>query len=213
MADNADDKKVKQLIDEATRADLERWFGLPSFEQLAEKPVPPAALDDPEIVEARKRRDAALAHIDPALVEAHRRRTDLPPDMPRFQPSIEVCIDPDIGMVDLSMIDRLYTIAEPRERERSMELRDGLQEVAPQALLRDLHRPELSFEKVFEIVDVLAEQRLETVSAVADAMRTRWTLPPFGPTPVQEARALIRESRDERRHPWKDIKTPNRRVR
>ena len=68
------DKTVKQLIDSGTRADLERWFGLPSYEALAEQgvhPEPPA--EEPSYVERRKRQDAAMAAVDPALLEAHRR--------------------------------------------------------------------------------------------------------------------------------------------
>jgi hypothetical protein len=200
-------------IDAATRAELERWFGLPSFEQLADrgvKPEPPP--EDPEMVAARQRRLDAIAAVDPALVEAHRRRTDPPTDLIQFTPSIALRVDPSIALLDLSMIDRQHTIAEPRERELSEELRDDLRDCTPQALLRDLHRPELEFEKVFEVVDMSAEQRLDIVKAVADAMQTRWTLPPFGATPLQQARALLRELREDRHRPWIDIKMPNRTV-
>jgi hypothetical protein len=211
MADPENDKKVKELIDAATRAELERWFGLPSYQELADRgikpPEPPP--EDPEMVE---RRDAALAAVDPALIEAHRRRTDPPADLIRFKPLIDVRIDPSIALLDLAMIERQHTVAEPRERERSVELQDDLHDCTPQALLRDLHRPELEFEKTFEVVDMAAGQRLDIVAAVAEAMRTRWTLPPFGPTPLQEARALLRELRNDRHAPWTDIKIPNRTV-
>jgi hypothetical protein len=214
MADPENDKKVKELIDAATRAELERWFGLPSYQELADRgvapPEPPP--EDPEMVEIRKRRDAALAAVDPALIEAHRRRTDPPADLIRFKPLIDVRIDPSIALLDLAMIERQHTVAEPRERERSVELQDDLHDCTPQALLRDLHRPELEFEKTFEVVDMAAGQRLDIVAAVAEAMRTRWTLPPFGATPLQEARALLRELRNDRHAPWTDIKIPNRTV-
>ena len=76
-----DDKKVKELLDSATRADLERWFGLPSYEQLAERGVqPPPPAEDPEFAAIRNRRDEAIASVDPAMVEWHRRRTTPPPD-------------------------------------------------------------------------------------------------------------------------------------
>jgi len=215
MADNENetDKKVKELIDAATRAELERWFGLPSYQELADRGIkPPEPPPDPEMVEVRRRRDEALAAVDPAMIEAHRRRTDPPPDLIRFKQLIDVRVDPSITQLDLSMIDRQHTIAEPRERERPMELQDDLQDCTPQALLRDLHRPELDFEKIFEVVDMAAGQRLDIVAAVAEAMRTRWTLPPFGPTPLQQARALLRELRDDRHAPWTEIKIPNRTV-
>jgi hypothetical protein len=213
MADNENDKKVKDLIDAGTRADLERWFGLPSFEELADrglKPEPPP--EDPEMVAVRKHRADAIAAVDPALVEAHRRRTDPPPDLIKFKASIDVRVDPSIALLDLSMIERRHTIAEPRERERPMDLQDDLHDCTPQALLRDLHRPELTFEKIFEMVDMSADQRFDIVAVVAEAMRTRWTLPPFGLSPYQQARALLRELRNDRHRPWTDIKMPNRRV-
>jgi len=48
--------------------------------------------------------------------------------------------------------------------------------------------------------------------AVAQAMATRWTLPPLGKSPFHEARAALHEGREYRRRPWADIKMPNRRV-
>jgi hypothetical protein len=209
----SNDPRVKDLIDAATRAELERWFGAPSYERLAEqgvKPEPPR--EDPEMAEVRKRRAEALAAVDPAMIEAHRRRTEPPADLLKFTPSLEVHVDLNLGLLDLSMIDRQHTIADPREREISEELRDEMRDCTPQALLRDLHRPELDFEKRFEIVDASADQKLDVVAVVAEAMRTRWTLPPFGRSPLQEARALIYAIRDDRHRPWIDIKMPNRRV-
>jgi hypothetical protein len=215
MADNENDKKVKELIDASTRAELERWFGLPSFEQLAERgvaPAPPPPEEDPEMATIRKRRADAIAAVDPALVEAHRKRTDPPENLIRFKATLDVRVDLDIAMFDASMIERQHTIAEPRERELPEDLRDDLHDCTPQALLRDLHRPELDFEKTFEIVDASATQRLDIVAEVAQAMRTRWTLPPFGKSPLQEVRALLAELRDDRHRPWTDIKLPSRRV-
>lgn len=213
MADDQDDKKVKDLLDAATRAELERWFGLPSFEQLADqgiKPAPPP--EDPEIAAVLKRRAEALAAVDPVLLEAHRRRVEPPADLIKFKATIDVRVDPDLAMVDLTMIERQGLVAEPREVERPQELQDDLHDCTPQALLRDLHRPETDFEKVFEIVDMSAEQRLDASAAVAQAMATRWALPPLGPSPFRQARALLLELRDDRHRPWTDIKMPNRRV-
>jgi len=213
MADNQEDKKVKDLLDAATRADLERWFNLPSFDQLADRGVTPAPPpEDPEVAAVRKRRAEAIAVVDPALVEAHRRRTDPRDDLIKFRALIDVRIDPTIALLDLTMIERQHSVAEPREVELPQELQDDLGDCTPQALLRDLHRPEIDFEKLFEIVDMSAEQRFDIVAAVAQAMATRWTLPPLGRSPFHEARALILELRDDRHRPWTEIKMPNRRV-
>src|SRR5882724_9137742 len=94
-----DDKKVKDFIDAATRAELEKWFGLPSYEQLAESgrhgglSAPPPA-EDPGVTAVRERREKAIAAVDPAMLEAHRRRIEPPEDLIKFRPSLEVHVDP-----------------------------------------------------------------------------------------------------------------------
>jgi hypothetical protein len=208
------DQTVKQLLDAKTRAELERWFGLPSFQELAERGEPrPADLD---LDAARERRAKAIAAVDPALVEAHRRRIEVGDTLIQFEAVIDVRIDPSVMQIDLAQIERQQqAIAEPREVEIPNELRDDLAECAPQAILRDLHRPELYFDKLFEIVDMAAEQRFDVVAAVDDAMRTSWKLPPFGGSLAAEGRALVAELKEERMrsiaHLLPDL--PNRRVR
>ena len=112
------------------------------------------------------------------------------------------------------MADNVATFAEPREVEISDELKDDLKECTPQALLRDLHRPELDFEKTFEVVDAAAEQRLDIVAEVATAMRTSWKLPPLSASPFVESRRLLDEARADRKKPWTEavVGMPNRTV-
>jgi len=215
MAPDDDDKRVKELLGAATQADLERWFGLPSFEQLAEegKPVAPSG-EDPEVVEVRKRRDAAMAAVDPALLAQILYRTEQHPEtLIEFRQTIDVVVK-DVALFDEAMADKGFAIAEPREVEISEELRDDLKDCTPQALLRDLHRAEIDFEKTFEIVDFSAEQRLDIVAAVAEAMRTSWTLPRLDVAPWAESRKLIAEARADRYRSWAHAlpSLPNRRV-
>ncbi len=189
------EQTVKQLLDAKTIAELERWFGLPSFQELAERGEPPPP--DPELEAVRERRAKALAAVDPALLEAHRRRTESGDTLIRFQAVIDVRIDPSMARVDLARIEQ-QAIAESREVEVPFQISDDLAECTPQAILRDLHRPELYFDKVFEIVDMAAEQRFDIVAAVDDAMRTSWKLPPLGGLPAAEVRALLAELKEER---------------
>lgn len=203
MAPDDDDRKVKDLIDAATREELAKWFGLPSFQELEERGeavAPPE--DDPEVLAVRQRRDAAIAAVDPALLAAHARRTEPPEDLIRFKPLIEVRVDPSVASLDLAMIDRQHTIAEPREVEIPEALREDLRECTPQALLRDLHRPELHFDKTFEVVDMAAEQTLDIVAAVKEAMATSWKLPPLTALPSHEARAAMLALKAEHRSSW-----------
>jgi len=215
MPDNQDndDKKVKDLIDSATRAELERWFGLPSFDQMAEQgtPVQPPA-ENPDFAARRKQQEAALAAVDPALLEAHRRRIDGMLEAVRKLPPVDLRVDPSIARFDEAMLEQRFSAAEPREVERPGDLQDALAERTPQALLRDLHRPELDFYKAFERVDLIADYRVDVAGTVAEVMKTSTKLPPAKVTPFHETRALLLELRAERRRPWINIEMPLRRV-
>ena len=211
--ETATDKTVKELIDDATRADLERWFGLPSFQQVAEEP-PKAPPEDPDVVAVRERRQKAIAAVEPWMLEAHGRRTNPPDDLIKFKPSIELRIDPEVTLLDQSMIDRQATIAEPREVEIPEQLVDDLKDCAPQAILRDLHRPELYFDKTFDMIDPAAEQRLDAVSIVDELMATRFAIAPDWTSPFHEGREILRELRADRLRSWAHALPhfPNRRV-
>ena len=207
------DKKVKELIDGATRADLERWFGMPSYEALAEQgihPEPPP--EDPRFAERRKRQDAALAAIDPALVEAHRLRTDRLAQTMNPMPELPLHIDPSIVQLDTAMIAQRGAIADPREVERPRDIDDAVRDdCTPQALLRDLHRPERYFDREFQRVDLLESYRLDVAANIDEAMATSSKLPPRGTSLFDEGYALLQELRAERNQPWTDIEMPRRR--
>jgi len=204
-----DERKVKDLIgqgrvplDPQTQADLEKWFGLPSVTQLEEqgKTAGPA---DVEAAEMAERREKAIAAIDPALLDAIRLRTeDIPDPIGVPKRTIDVVIDESIAKFDHRMVDRAMTIAEPRTVEIPDALLDDLKECTPQALLRDLHRSEQFFDKIFEIVDAAAEQRIDIVAEVKSAMRTSWKLPAFGASPLTEGRQALADVRAQRRQPW-----------
>jgi hypothetical protein len=201
-----DDRKVKEVLDAATQADLERWFGLPSFQQLADQgvtPQPPAIEEDLELAAVIERRDKALAAVDPILLDAiHARIERDPSEVLRMDFGVELKVDENIGAFDEAMIARIGSIADPRELEPSEELHDDMKDCTPQALLRDLHRAELYFEKQFEVVDALAEQRVDIVAEVKAAMSTRWIVRDFGESPWVEGVRLLARLRDHRRRPW-----------
>jgi hypothetical protein len=211
-----DDKTVKEMIDAATRAELERWFGLPSITQVEEERAAQAAPEDPEIAAVRERRQKAIEAVDPAMVEAHRRRTDAPEDLLKFKAVIELRIDPDMAFLDYSMIERGASVADPREIEIPDALRDDLGDCTPQALLRDLHRPEFEFDKTFEVIDYAAENRVDVVALVNEVMTTTYKIT-AEPTPslFREGREILRELRTTRLEPWTPERLsalPNRRV-
>jgi hypothetical protein len=203
MATDDDDRKVKDLLDPATEADLARWFGMPSFDQLAEQK--PEVVDE-EMQAVIARRDKALASVDPAFVERLRvRNEERPLSLLKFEAMIDVRVDERFGTLDETMVERAASIAEPREVEISDELRDDMKDCTPQALLRDLHRAEFDFDKQFEIVDFAAEQRFDIVAEVAQAMATRWKLPELGASPLAESEAILAGARAHRRRPWTEF--------
>jgi hypothetical protein len=209
-----DDKTVKEMLDAATRAELERWFGLPSITQVQEERAQAAAAEDPDIVAVRERREKAIAAVDPAMVEWHRRRTDAPEDLIKFKAMIEIRVDPGVAFLDHAMIERA-SIAEPREVEIPDALRDDLRDCTPQALLRDLHRPELDFDKTFEIVDYAAENRVDIVAIVNEVMTTTYKITAEPTSLFREGREILRELRTTRLQPWTVEQLsalPNRRV-
>jgi hypothetical protein len=206
---NDDDIKVKQLlegdkalsdvVDAATQAELQRWFQLPSFETIGE---PPAPAEDPEVAEIRERRAKACAAVDPALLDLIGARRDKTETLIKNAFHVDIHIDPSIAQFDQAMADRQAQIGEPREIEISDELKDDLRDCTPQALLRDLHRPETGFDKTFEIIDVAAEQKLDIVAEVDAAMKMNLRLPPLGASPMAEQRRLMEMDRVTRRLPW-----------
>jgi len=203
----ADTARLADVVDAATRAELERWFGLPSFDQVAER-VP--AAEDPEMVAAREQRERAIAAVEPGLLQLLQMRAEREVLPVRPEPRLHAR---DIAMIDLAHIERMHVaIAEPRDRELPPQIEDDLRECTPQALLRDLHRSEDMFDKTFEMVDMAAAQRFDIVAEVASVMSTSWKLPPLGQLPSIEGRGLLAELRRLRRTPSTDIPTPNRRL-
>lgn len=215
MAGGKSDPAMEQIVDDVTRAELEKWFGLPSFDEAAEKGLPVAEPEDPEIALVRERREKAMAAVDPRLLDAIAARHTPPEDLIKFVPVIDVHVNPDVALFDEQMIAR--AIAEPRDRELPVEMEDDLKECTPQALLRDLHRAELYFDKLFEVVDAREELTIDASAAVREGMRTSLKLPRLDKSPGVQAREAIQELYDaQRRTSWpqlfKAMPLPNRRV-
>lgn len=215
MATDDDDPKVKEVLGQTSEDDLARWFSLPSFQQVEEEKQADAAAPDPEREAIVSKRAKALENIDPELVKAIHLRTDENPiDLIYFKPNVEVHIDTNFGNIDQALIDKQLALAEPRIYELPPELQDELNECTPQALLRDLHRPEDTFEKQFEIADEEAERKIDVVAEIERAMTTSWKLPPFEKHPLIEARRVLTDLAADMNRPWTEYlpKLRNRRV-
>lgn len=217
--DDDDDRKAKDALDPATEADLARWFGLPSYTQVAEEaakaPAGPTAGMDPEVAALIERRQKACAAVDPALLRDIIARHDVKPeDVFVFDTSIEVKVDEKFGVVDEVLVERAGAIADPREVELPEALLDALKECTPQALLRDLHRVEKDFDKQFEYVDALEESRVDANKEARTMMSTRHFMPKHEEPAFYAARRVWQSIRSERRRPMGEIlrQLPGRRV-
>jgi hypothetical protein len=208
-----DGASLDTVVDATTQAELGKWFALPSVEVARERGV--ELPDDPELVALREVRARALAAVDLEILEAVNRRVDTNTEaMVLFHPTIDIRIKTEMGCFDYAAVERQAFAIEPREREIDEDLRDEMKEVAPQALLRDLHRPEDEFQKQFEMIDPSAAQRYDIVAEVADAMKTSWKLPPMPEiTPLEEQQRLLAGDRATRRRAWwTEVRMPNRKV-
>src|SRR5262249_33721318 len=148
---------------------------------------------------------------DPALVEAHRRRIAGMADTVKPPPEIALHVDPSIAQLDTTMIDQRGAIGEPREVERPQDVGEALRDdCTPQALLRDLHRPERYFDREFQRVDLMELYRIDVAASIDEIMATptRVSLPQA--SPYGEANALVQQARTERKQPWTNIDTPRR---
>jgi hypothetical protein len=208
-----DGASLDSVVDATTQAELAKWFALPSVEVAREQGMD--LPEDPELVAYREARARALAAVDPYILETvYRRIEDNTEAMFMFDAIIDIRIKTEMGCFDYAGVERQAFAIEPREREIDEDLRDEMKEVAPQALLRDLHRPEDEFEKQFEMIDPSADQRYDIVAAVDEAMKTSWRLPPMADvTPLEEQRRLIAADRALRRRKWwTEVRMPNRKV-
>ena len=223
MTDERDDREPKvkallddkaalaEVVDEATRRELERWFALPSFEQVAEEKQPTM---DPGVAEVRARRDKAMAEVDPAFLASIDRRNAARAAALAERAPPSLVADRRATLVDLRMFERDAPAAEPYEMQLPQGIDDDLKECTPQALLRDLHRPETEFAKQLEVVDHMAQLRLDAVHEAHVAMTTRWHVAP-DERPFAIGRAALLAGRAEHRLPWTRVLAmtlPNRRV-
>jgi hypothetical protein len=128
-------------LDPATIAQLAAWFGAPAA---GPAPAPP---ETPAVADAATRRARALEAVDPGFVSALQSRwargeallrVTAPMSRPRRAPSKF-----DLAVWNLHLGDP------PREVERPEDIGDTLKDPTPQAVLRDLHRPEQQWPRRF----------------------------------------------------------------
>jgi hypothetical protein len=189
-------------LDPATIAQLAAWFGAP-----AAGPVP-AAPEAPRDADAATRRALALEAVDPGFVSALQARWDRGEALlrvtarmarPRRAPSKF-----DLAVWNLHLGDEL------REVERPEDIGDTLKDPTPQAVLRDLHRPEQQWPRRFLPQDLgLDIAGLRTRARIDDILATNYAVriddEPIPARIMAEQRAALRAHLNQ---PWEDSYIP-----
>lgn len=207
-------KSLKEIVDEKTAAELQRWFGLPSFTELEEKGQPPPLSPEEEADQAK--RAETLAAVADWMMSGLDYRHHHAWDLIQFKALIDVRVKADLPLFQEARLQRIQASTEVREVERPYDIEDELKDQTPQALLRDLHRPVLSFEKQYEVPEEPPILVVDPVVEVRLAMSTSWKLPDLGPPAGIALRKLLAEARQDILAPWADlpskVEMPNRRV-
>lgn len=207
-------KSLEEIVDEKTAAELQRWFGLPSFEKLQDEGKAPEVSEE-DAADAAKRAET-LAAVTEWMLSGLDHRQYHAWSLIKFKPVIDVIVDVDMPMFEESGLDRLRANAEVRELERPEDIEDELKDQTPQALLRDLHRSVTSFEKQYEIQELPPQLVIDIVREVREAMATNWKLPELGDPPGIALRKIFAQLHANLRLPWQDlprtVEMPNRRV-
>jgi hypothetical protein len=215
---NETETKVKDLLRKAeegasTELDLRAWFGLPSFDDAA---APTAA---PELTATEKllaKRAEILAHVAPWMVEllerhetiARRHRVPQPPKRPWDG-------DGRMTMFDEQAAHAAPTEEDWREVDIPNDVRDALRESAPQAMLRDLHRPETEFSIQMQPPwdDEHEPPPLDPMEPIRTTVRTDYRVGlTITPAPVAMA-AAIADLRGLLARPWAEGKRERARAR
>jgi hypothetical protein len=155
-----DPDTYREALDPTTLAELQRWFGLPSAMELPVEPEPQSDLSP--------RRRAAINNVDPGLLKYVQRVADRLPEMVEI-PNLDLHMDEAMttGPEQFSAAGRL---GEPPPYDLPNDIEFSLREVVPQALLRDLHRPEQYFDLYLErseTAEVILDVHANVVSAFA----------------------------------------------
>lgn len=201
---------LDQFVDAATAAQLERWFGLPSFAQVESgevEGVPVEENPDDEFAEIRERRRKLLADVDHALLERIEQRHTPRDGLFQFAPSIDP-ITVTLSVFDAAYAESRATISDERNYERPDYVIEALAENAPQALLRDLHRLDVDFTRTKDD-DWDMEERpapepflVDLVAQIDELMAKRFHLEPVATPDVAH---LMDDMRSEINQSWVDI--------
>lgn len=197
--------EASEELDPATVAQLAAWFGIP-----VATPVPdPSATPPSKREEAALRRQQALDAVDPAFLAAHEARWAQGDALLRInRPVGRRARSP--SRFDLAAW-KLHASDEVREAERPEDVSDALKEPpTPQAVLRDLHRPDQQFLLRLLPTDVgMDVAGMRTRSRIDTLLRTSYAVR-MDDEPIP-ARLMLEDMAALRAHlgePWESFYVP-----
>jgi hypothetical protein len=203
-----DDRRAKDL-DPAQLAELAAWFDLPSHQVFAEqqqRKVEESA-EEQEWRENRERRDKACAAVFPEFLQhilRHEAEIVKPP------PAVELIID-DRRMVtqtavrlELERMERGEEVQTERSFVIPPDIAGAVAQNAPQAILRDLYRPVIEYQRRLESpFDELPD--LNLLREVREVMRTNFKDVEWMEPATKHLHALHREFTQAVAAPWDEL--------
>ena len=126
-------------IDPALMERLDAWFSAPATSMPAPSP-PSGPAPDPAIVGRRLTAERAAGYVDRQFLAELEAQGERAASVLRDKPGEWTHVDDGLSRFDLDAWG-LGHIGEPRDYTRPDEIAEAVRESAPQAVLRDLHRP------------------------------------------------------------------------
>lgn len=197
----------KDELDPVTMQQLAAWFGGPasSLEPPEPKVETPIERERRELWERRQR---AMNAVDLALVEALETKRHAGDPLIRLPEPMTLPIESPLAQFDMS-VWRLH-LFDVREWEVPEDLSDAMADRAPQAMLRDLHRPVLQWPKFLQPMDLGMDVGGErTRGDVQKTVRTRYQVRMTEwPRSCEQAAGHMADLRARLRQPWGNIEIP-----
>lgn len=172
------DEVQSPLVDAKTMAQLASWFGLPSFTELEERgaAAPEEAPDDKHWREIREK---LAAHVQPAMIERVASKVHSADRLLLVREPGPMASEAVVLLHDERFSDQMAMAIEPRVLELSSEHLSDLNDCAPQAILRDLYRPEADFCEPCTWREQLEPPRADDLLEVREIMKLRFPMPPW----------------------------------
>jgi hypothetical protein len=208
LAGRVPQERLEEELDPETIAQLAAWFGAPAADAPEKRR---GEHEDPELRELRERRKRATDAVDPTLVARLDARTSAGDEFIRLPAPPVLNLERPLNKLDMSVWK--MRLGDIREHERPEDISDLLQDRAPQALLRDLHRPVLSWPLFLQTMDLgvdVAGQAART--QVAEIVNTRYQVRMAErPIASRQATREMAELRARLAEPWSAIEIPEER--